>query len=662
MVSKLFYGATLFFLLVLSALLSVSLFPLNLFAESGAVSPYVQSDPDEVAPFEVASAETLPEEGDEDRRVMMMYYGKDAVVVSPTRYLKPVSQTAENITIVTQEMMTMINAHTVAEALQIVPGVQVDFRNAFGSYSTANIQGAKSAYVRVMIDGVTMNDLPNNFGLIGEMPVQNIERIEIIKGPASSSWGSSLGGIINIVTKDGTPTLKGTGSLYGSYGKHNSGDFRADADGQISHLNYYVYGGNLGSKGFTPRTAYNADSFYTKEKLDITDKLKLIFTLGYNKEEDGGGVFPPPYNLTVSDKNHNLFSTLGLKYDVTNEVTVDLDTRYLNQSFNTNDYRLGTGALYSHYIDNENTKGATLKLTWETENQTLIVGSEYDDGQSSSPSFINKNNSLIKSAVFANDSFKNLIKDFYITPGLRFDYVNTGGNFVSPSLGVAYNPTEGTTCRFTVARGFNAPGLAQKFATGITYVPNPGLKVENVWSYQGGIETTMLQYVWLKLSLFRHDIDNGIKALYLDSQYHYTFLNNTKQRRQGLEFEVETFPVYHVVFNAGYAFVDAKDFLTETRMPGVGRHTLDIGAKYRGNFLTAYFWTHYIAWDSMAKGLSYGDRSFVFNLNLMKKLYQNGRNSVDIFLTGHNLFNASQYTSNTDNPRRWIEGGIRLHF
>ncbi|MBF0536597.1 MAG: hypothetical protein HQK90_16530, partial [Nitrospirae bacterium] len=137
----------------------------------------------------------------------------------------------------------------------------------------------------------------------------------------------------------------------------------------------------------------------------------------------------------VSDKYRNFLTTLGLKYNLTNEVTVALDTRYINQNFNTNYNSLQNGALLQNYKDGENTKGATLNLTYETQAQTLIVGSEYDGGQSNANTFITGNKSLIKSAVFANDSIKNLIKNVYITPGVRFDYVNTGGNFVSPSLG-----------------------------------------------------------------------------------------------------------------------------------------------------------------------------------------------------------------------------------
>ncbi|MBF0564869.1 MAG: TonB-dependent receptor [Nitrospirae bacterium] len=655
-----------FFVLILLCFVFL-LFPCYIFADSGDKATEVRDKAAEIRE-KIMSSEDKDEEIarkpsylENEEEFIIMRYGKDAAVLTPTRYLKPVSQVAENMTVITSDIIRQMNAHTVADVLNGVTGVQIEPRFAFSHGSTINMQGAPYEYVRVLIDGVTLNDL-QNFARIGDIPVQMIDRIEIIKGPASSSWGSSLGGVINIITKTSLPIFKVGGMLSASYGEKSSGDYRAEAGGKVSNLNYYVYGGHLDSNGFSPHSADDDSSFYTKERLDITDKVNVQYTLGYNNVKEGMGAYPQAGHFSQDNKNHNIFTTLTITDSIADQVTLSLAGRYINM-FSYDKYNsTSSGALLKDITDKETSKGATFNLNWTPEDQTIIFGSEYDDGVADNTALTGKK-SLIKSAVFVNDTIKNLIKDIYITPGLRFDNISTNGSFLSPSLGITYSPSEFFTYRFDAARGFNVPSLAQIYGTGLRYLPNPNLKVEKVWSYQTGIETTMLRYAWLKLTVFRHEVDNGITIVPVDAS-HSTSANYQKQRRQGLEVEMESFPFYNVSFSSGYSFVDTKDLKTEQRLSAIIRHTVDVGLRYKKDTFMAYLFGHYLVWDNVPSYYIYTDKSFVFNLNVVKKFYKNeiNRNSVDVFLTGHNLFNASQHWTEINNPRRWIEGGIRLNF
>ncbi|MBF0563899.1 MAG: TonB-dependent receptor [Nitrospirae bacterium] len=635
-------------------------FPCYLFADGESKEHIVASNDGEATILASNDGEEMTlARNDGEEMMLTMYYGKDATVITPTRYLKPVSQVAENISVVTSDMIRVMNAHTVAEALNGVTGVQMDLRQTFGNLSDISLQGSDPRHVRVMIDGVTLNLLESGFSQIGDMPVQNIEKIEVIKGPASSSWGSSLGGVINIITKSGYPTTKVGGTLMTSYGERNSGDYRADAGGKISNFEYYIYGGHLGTNGFYPKSAFSDNSFYTKEKLDLTDKINVTYTLGYNKSEKGEGAYPS-LDFFGDSWYHDLFTTLTLNGSFIDQLTFSLGGRYNNQLVSYKYYTLASSTLISEGTAKDNSKGATATLTWTPENHTVILGGEYDDGELNA-SALNGVKSLRKAALFANDTMS-LIKNVYITPGLRFDQVNTGGSFYSPSLGVAYNPVEDFTFRATAAKGFNVPPLGEVYATGLFYVPNPGLKVEKVTSYQAGIETTLLKYAWLKLSFFRHEVADGLAHIRISDQpLLNTYVNHDKLRRQGLEVEMETFPVYNLSLNAGYALMDGEDMLTHTRLYESIRHTIDAGLRYNKNSLMAYLYCHYLVWDNIPSVVSYADRAFVFNLNVIKKFYENKRLSAEAFLTGHNIFNASQYFANP-NARRWVEGGVRFNF
>ena len=143
-------------------------------------------------------------QSDEDKKFLLMYFKEEELVVeSPSRGPKPITQVAENVTVVTADDIKLMNAHTLADVLNTVTGVQVLLTGGPGSSAIAYIQGSEQRHVSVFMDGIPLNNLSDNVTDVGSIPVQNIEKIEIIKGPASSAWGSALGGVINIITKSG---------------------------------------------------------------------------------------------------------------------------------------------------------------------------------------------------------------------------------------------------------------------------------------------------------------------------------------------------------------------------------------------------------------------------------------------------------------------------
>src|SRR4030067_3014962 len=96
---------------------------------------------------------------EEEMRILRMFYKEEELVVTPTRYPKPISQTAENITVITAEQIESMNAHTLTDVLNTIPGIQMDIRGGPGSAVTTHIQGSEFRHALVMIDGVTLNNL-----------------------------------------------------------------------------------------------------------------------------------------------------------------------------------------------------------------------------------------------------------------------------------------------------------------------------------------------------------------------------------------------------------------------------------------------------------------------------------------------------------------------
>lgn len=180
---------------------------------------------------------------------------------------------------------------------------------------------------------------------------------------------------------------------------------------------------------------------------------------------------------------------------------------------------------------------------------------------------------------------------------------------------------------------------------------------------QTGIESTMLKYFWVKADLFRHNIKDAISDKILSvNDNTYTAVNKDKQRREGIEFEINTVSFYNTSLFAGYAHINAKDMNTKEVLQNSPRRSYDIGLKYiNPKYFNAYFKGHYIRWapDPYLKRA----QSFVWDISITKKIYKRDKRLAEAFFLVHNIFNNEQYSDETfKNPERWIEGGLRYKF
>mgnify|MGYP000029403822 CR=1 FL=1 len=141
----------------------------------------------------------------------------DAVIVTAQRIPSDENRTAENITVYTKEDIGRLPARDLSEALSYIPAVDVQLNGQFGQSTAISINGSSARQVLLMIDGVPFNTQLSGQANPTQIPIEHIERIEIIKGASSSVWGSSLGGVINVITKDVGDSEKPTGNFTSSF-------------------------------------------------------------------------------------------------------------------------------------------------------------------------------------------------------------------------------------------------------------------------------------------------------------------------------------------------------------------------------------------------------------------------------------------------------------
>lgn len=618
-------------------------------------------------------------EQDLEMQVLQMYFTEDELVVSSTRAPKPLSQVAENISIVTAKDIEDMNAHTVPEILERVPGVFVEFfGHDFGSDAVLEIQGSEDRHVLVLLDGVQWNFMSGGNAVTNSIPVSIIERIEIVKGPASSAWGSSLGGVINIVTKGTGSTVGPSGTVSASYGERDTQDYRAEISGKAGTAGYYLYAGRQDSDGLRNSRFFENNTFYSKLDVPFHQDMKLRLTAGYSEPSINSGNLPIS-DLTSISTTYAFFTTASFNAELTEEIDFEASFYMFRQKFDQDNRVLSVGAygdageLFQHNIYDEETTGGSAKVAWKYDKHNVVIGTDISKGSLDqtiktgqylqglgAPGTSTADPEIKKWAVFANDTIS--LGRLSVTPGIRYDYNDITGSFTSPSIGAAYKPAKHTVLRASAARGFTVPPLAFTSGGALFLDPNPSLKPEKIWSYQAGVESWASELLRIKFTAFHHELKDALeKELYAAGPpaYNDLYFNKGKIKREGFELELETVPFHNISLDTGFAYVHKKLFEEDT---SEYNYTINAVVKYDdGKSFSAQLAGHYKWLDIDLSDMP--EYAMLWELDLGKKMHSTEKAESEIFLSVHNVFNGAQYSFvDRKNPRRWIEGGFRLKF
>jgi len=616
-----------------------------------------------------------------DEDLLMFWEEKELYVQTATRSEKPIAQVAENMTVITAKEIEAMNANSVAEVLARLPGLFVQYQiNDFVSPAQLSIQGSEARHVTVLLDGMPVNDHSEGKAELSFIPVRIIERIEIIKGAASSAWGSALGGVINIITRSTGDKATPNGMLSVSWGEADSRDLAAELRGKNGPLGYYLYAGQQDSDGLLNNRDYQRSSVFAKLFLTPTRDLDITLSGGYGDPKTNTGLLQSSFGVMKAKLLlRNKFLNGTLEYRATPELTVRGGLYLFNTYSDVPTRFTADNTLVNQNIFDQQSMGGNLRATWSSGIQTLTVGSEMSHGSMDEtsnagplyqsfglPPTVSVAPTVDRWGIFANDTVE--FGPLAVTPGIRLDHDSITGYFVSPSLGVTWELGEHTVARASAARGFTSPPLGYTRGQGLFYRPNPDLKAEFGWSYQVGLESGLGDLVNLKGTLFRHETSDAITAT------RTTSLNQGDVTRQGYELEADTVPFYNLSLKLGHAYTHVKGdrvILPNGAVvlpnghsnPYFDNYSWLVGIKYddRRSF-SAQLSGSYVYWDlEPAQEGKY--TTFIWDLTGTKRFQLNDWSTLECFLTVHNIFSGHYYTTSAyPNPGRWVEGGLKFKF
>lgn len=590
----------------------------------------------------------------------------DKVVITATKYPTKQSNTGKLVSVVTREQIEKSAGKDLAQVLSEQTGLIVN-----GSYSNPGkdksifFRGASSNYTLLLLDGIPLNDPSGTGGTfdIRLIPLEQIERIEILKGSQSTLYGSNaIAGVINIISKKPTSSqLTGSGLL--SYGSFNSFKGNANVSRKIKSLEYNLNYEYFDTEGITEardatgtgnfdKDGFTRQSFQANLGFNVNPNIKIspYYRFSEFKGEYDADAFKDGTNkYNASLVNTGLIGTLKYARGI---VTANYGYDFTNLSYNG--YLLGGKFHHAEAYVNHNF-GDYLQL---------LAGINLQTFRLPKPDTSNSIFSPYVSFVFHKSGFT-------MELGTRYNKHNRYGDNFTYSINPSYLFKERLKFFVDVSSGYRAPAINELFGP---FGANPRLKPETSRSIEGGIQAWASNK---KLSALATYYNREIKEVII-----YTFpkgyLNRDRQKDHGVEMEFQYALDNRWNLKASYAFVDGeltqrlagKDttFYNLIRRP---KHTINLFAGYQvtNNFFVSTSLQHFSKRDDIFynPGNFYTpepkvlDAYFLWNAYAEYKLLDN---ALTIFADGKNI------TSNKDYAEVFgynvqgftFNGGLRFKF
>jgi len=594
------------------------------------------------------------------------YQEWETIVVTAKRVPSDKKQTAENVAIYTTEDISRLPARDLGEVLSYIPAVDVQLNGNFGQSTALSINGSNARQVLMMVDGIPFNTQLSGQSNPTQIPIEHIERIEIIKGASSSAWGSSLGGVINVITKDVGDSAKPQGSLTSTFAEFSTTKNSLNLAGAIKGMGYFISGSFLNTDGAQAISQAEEQKLFGKLSFPLSDEAKLVGSFGYNEADvryalaTSTTLVAQPYftrygNLQLDVEKDDYRWNAAFKYNH-QDITTDLTT-------------ISTGVLASSTVSSNVYKGLSLNGSMDLSDYgMLVMGVDFDWHTLKSNRFLDSSKSISMQAPYANHTLE--WNNWAFITGIRFDNNDQFGSQTSPSLGTIYHfkDSHDTLIRTKISRGFNAPPLLWIFNNdpSLFVGANPDLKAERSVAYEIGLETELLSSFNVELNFYRSDIKDAIALVFDSVNTVFVQTNFRKFRRLGGELLLDYQINNNLTLYGSGAFNDVQNKTTgeQVRDAGIARQKFTFGSRYKNpNGFGFNLLGYYNRWSSPASQEP-NDRKPIFDLKLTKEFKDVKKDvNVETFLNIYNLTN-SKYWSNISFPlpKRYFEGGFSVKF
>ncbi len=529
--------------------------------------------------------------------ILLLAPVRERIVVTATRTEAPTSQIASSITVLEGEEIAARQEISASEILQLIPGAIVVRTGGLGNFTSLFIRGGEGDYNKVLLDGIPLNE-PGGTFQFDSLTMENIERIEVVRGPQSALFGSdAMSSVVQLFTKRGSSeTRRPRISLSLEGGKYETWRGRTGISGNLGHFDYSTnfarvetsnqephndfrsnnFSGNFGYSpkpgtdirlvlrgtsnrvGTPGNTAFaRPDRGSTLHKTDGAAGISLRnqttpswdqqvrYTFARSRQVSRDTILDPPYVPQFEDRSAP-FQFFDFPSDFLN------DTRRRHFSYQSNVRLDSIERGYGLHL-------LTFLFDWDHEQgflQDRIANSSPTDAQRDNFGWVMQHQAIWRNLVFTN--------------GVRMEDNDGFGLAVVPrtSLALTLQPGQSiwgaTKLKFNFGLGIKEPTMIESFSPSPSFPGNPDLNPERARSFDFGIE----QRFWrnfgkLDLTWFQHSYRDLVSFLVTGfNPTRGSFFNVAENKASGAEVTLELNPLRSFRTRVTYTYLDAETVRT----------------------------------------------------------------------------------------------------
>jgi vitamin B12 transporter len=517
----------------------------------------------------------------------------EPVVISATQVPTPESQIASSVTVITGEDIELRQQRTLPDVLRNVPGLNVVQTGGPGGQTSVFMRGTNLNHTKVFVDGIDVSDpsSPNASFDFAQFLTQDIAQVEILRGPQSGLYGSdAIGGVINIVTRNGTGPTRLQGSLEG--GSFDTFNQTGSISGSTDQFHYSANIEHFHS-GEIPVTPLNLLLPGERRNDDYYDNLTASTKLGYEilKELDVGLV--ARYSDTHLRNTGDDFSNFPDPSFPAREQTASNTSEYYARAFahavlfdGQFDQTLGVAytrkrtAIFEPDFPMSLDTGERTKVDWRgaiklATSGTVVLGAEHSRDDISQP---------LSASLRINSGYgelqSQLGENFFSAVNVRYDDNSLFGSRVTYRVAPTYRfSATGTRLKASVGSGFKAPTLSELFQDFPPFFfANPHLKPETSVGYDIGLEQSLFEdRVGFGATYFH----NRLRNLITTDETGISYANIGRATTEGIESFIAYQPLRTLSLRADYTYTQATDDVLHQELLRRPRHKVSVDASWK---------------------------------------------------------------------------------
>jgi iron complex outermembrane receptor protein len=465
----------------------------------------------------------------------------DTIVISSTRIHLPFKENSRTINIISSEVIKNSAANNIADLLQQVAGVDVRRRGTAGSQADLYIRGGSFDQTLLLIDGVKMNDVQTGHHTMNAaLPIEVIERIEIIKGPAARVFGqNAFNGAINIVTKKVLNNTVSVKAETGSFGQLNGG---VTIGTELKNSSHIVHVDKMSSAGYRYNTDYDNSNYFVKSVFNKKKKAIEMIATFQERKFGANGFYARDSATDQYEETQN--SLIAFSTQFKSEKLTLKPRVYWKRNQDEYVYLRNDPTVYRN-LHISNKIGAELNGSYRS--KVGVTGFGIDISED----FITSNNlgdrDRFMTTLFLEHKFKALDNKLDITPGVAVTYFSDFDFYAFPGLDVGYKISDALKAYGNIGYTYRIPTYTDLYYTDSFTAGNPDLEVEEAFAQEIGIKYFSPRFSG-SIAVYNRDAQNLIDFIRESTtETVYTATNITDVNTKGFEvdaaynFKLKTF-------------------------------------------------------------------------------------------------------------------------